>query len=695
MWLLDFETKSGTDIKRGHDRYFQDRHADILCMAYGGADWRRPASWVPGNVFPPEDLFDYLSDGGQIAASYAAFDQSAYEYICVERYGFPPIKAEQWYCTQAESRAAGLPSKLEYAAKALGLTNQKDPRGAALIQKMSIPPFEFSRSLLDEMVKYCKQDWRVMRDVHLSVPRLTPRLLEDYHLNEELNRRGIRVDLEMAAAASQYADAERAEIAGKLEEVTGGDVTSPTQHIRFQKWLRACLVEDGKTDAVKIMVRYKKTKKTIPATEDEPEIPKGEYVKRYSSDKIVRANLQLAAETMGLDPILCEGMELMDSASGAATAKFARMVALADPADDRVRGIMRFAGAASTLRFSSMDLQIHNMKRDVFPPEEVRHYRAQMLRGNALRDPITGEIVPVMSTLGKLLRPAIIPADGKLFVVSDWGAVESRMTAYLSREQTKLDVFLRGDCPYCHAAESVYGRPINKKDDPTERQVGKVLDLACGFLGAGGALASMAAQYGLYIPEEERQGLVDAWRAAHPNVVEYGNTLHAAAFGAMRDRGEWVAADRVAYMFDGSSLFCLLPDGETRLRYPAARLKLAPAHWEDPDNPNPKLVPTLTALKAAFTMGQEDTEWPRHGLWRGLLLENVVQASCAIMLRDQIAYWIKYIPFHVHDEIVLEVPANEAKQFAKEITRSMETPAAWCHDLPLIADTKVMPRYGK
>lgn len=695
MWLLDFETKSGTDIKRGYDQYFRDRHADILCMAYGDAKWSRSQAWWPGCGELPEELFDHLNEGGQIGASNAPFDQSAYEYIAVERYGFPAIKADQWYCTQAECRAAGLPSKMENAAKALGQKRRKDPRGAALIQLMSIPPFEFSESLLAEMVKYCKKDWLVMRDIYNTVPRLTARLLEDYHINEEINHHGIRIDREMAAAASQYADEERAEIAEKLEEVTGGDVLSPTQHVRFQKWLRACLIEDGKTDAVKLMARHKKTKKTIPATEDTPEIAKGEYVKRYSSDKIVRANLLLAAETMEIDPILCEGMELMNAASGAATAKFARMVALADPLDDRVRGIMRFAGAPSTLRYSSMDLQIHNMKRDVFPPNEIAHYRAQMLRGAVLSDPDTGKVLPVMETLGKLLRPAIIPAAGKLFVVGDWGAVESRKTAYLAREQTKLDVFLRGDCPYCHAAEGVYGRKISKENDPKERQVGKVLDLACGFLGAGGALASMAAQYGLYIPEEERQGLVDAWRAAHPNIVEYGNTLQIAAFAAMRNRGVWISADRVSYMFDGSSLFCLLPDGETRLRYPEARLTMAPAHWEPLDKPNPKMVPKLTALKASFTMGQEDIEWPRHGLWRGLLLENIVQATCAIMLRDQIAYWVKYIPFHVHDELVLEVPFAAADDFAAALTESMEKPPTWCSDLPLVAEIKVMSRYGK
>ena len=163
MWILDEETRSGTDITRGHDNYFQDPAADIICLVYGDQQDTNPRSWWPGCGWEPTDLFEYVLSGGLMGASNAAFDRSGWEYLLVERYGFPEMRLEQWYCTQAQSRVAGLPSKLDDAARALQLNVRKDRRGAELIKLMSIPPFEHTPKLLREMVKYCRKDWFVMQ----------------------------------------------------------------------------------------------------------------------------------------------------------------------------------------------------------------------------------------------------------------------------------------------------------------------------------------------------------------------------------------------------------------------------------------------------------------------------------------------------------------------------------------------------
>jgi len=616
MWLLDFETRSGTDIARGHDQYFQDPQADILCLVYGDWNDASPRSWWPGCGYEPEDLFEYARSGGLVGASNAAFDRSAWEYLCVELYGFPEMKLEQWYCTQAQSRVAGLPSKLEESARALGQKNRKSRRGAELIKLMSIPPFEHTPALLAEMVKYCRQDWFTMRDAMRATPLLTERLHEDYVTNEIVNERGVRVDLELAGAAAKYAEEEREEIAEDLVEVTQGAVEKPTQHQRFKRWLFVGLYALGAADAVRLMIRYKK----------------GE--KKLSSDKTVRGNMLADPVALGIPPEIVEALRLMDDASGAATSKYAKMCLLAG-ADSRVRGVLRAFGASSTLRYSSMGLQLHNFRRDAFELHDVDHYRAQVVAGDVLTDPKTDEPVRVIDTLGKLLRAALIPEDGKVFVVGDWSAVESVFTAWLCRETRKTAVFARGDDPYCYAAEGVYGRKITKENDPKERQVGKVVDLACGFLGGPGALAAMAATYKIHIPENERKSIVEAWRNQHPKTVQFGQRLFQTALSALRDVGVWKDCAPVAYLFDGSALYARLPDGKTLLRYPEARVEYVVPPWnKDKDgktkDPSKPLTPNITALKAAFTMATDADEWPRHALWRGLLLENCLSGDTLV-----------------------------------------------------------------
>jgi len=672
MYLLDFETKSRRPIWHGHDNYFQDETADVLCLAYGDEDAEEPGVWWPGCGYDPEDLWEYAESGGLIGASYAAFDQGAWEYLCVEKYGFPVIHPDQWYCTQAQSRIAGLPSALDTSAQALRSEYRKSRRGEELIKIMCIPPFKHTPELLAELVEYCRQDWWVMRAVFKATPLLPQHLFRDYRVNEEINGRGVKIDLVMALCARSYADAEREEIAEQLQYVTAGAVEKPTQHVRFKNWLLACLEEDGCEDAIKLMVRYKK----------------GE--KKFSVDKRVRENMLADPVALKLDPALVEGLNMMDDAAGAAVAKYKRMAQLSCDEDDRVRGAMRFAGAPSTIRYSSLGLQFHNFRRDAFPLEDVMHYRAQMVAKETLTDPKTEKPVRIMDTLGKLIRGAIIPEDGKVFVVGDWSAVESRMTAWLARDEKKLKLFRDGGDPYLYAAEAVYGRSISAKDDPEERQIGKVLDLAAGFLGGPGALASMAVTYGVYIPEEDRKRLIDSWRMRHPRIVKFGKLLFATAMRAMHRAGTWCKADRVAYLFDGSALFCRLPDGKTVLRYPEARVEMTPAPWDKEQK-----IPAITALKAAFTKGRDDTEWPRHSLWRGLLLENVVQASCAILLRRIVAEFKEWCVFHVHDEVILEVVVKYAEAMKQKLREEMGRALNWCSDLPLVAEPVIMTRYGK
>lgn len=712
LMLLDFETQSIVSII--NPLYTSHYSTKALCMSWGlqGGTGRL---WWHGEPCPDE-LIAHVEAGGLIGASNARFDREIWNYVATNDHDFPETDDKQWFCTQAQSRCAGLPSALDKAAKALGLLTRKSTRGTLLISRCCIPPFSEDPQDYADLGAYCLQDWVVMDAAARAVPAITPVQLEDYQLNERINDRGIRIDRDLARAASAYAEAERSEINKKLDHITCGTITKCTQYKRVSTWLRECLEDDGLEDVVKLMVKHITDKET------------GITRKMYSSDKGVRANMMSGHR----DGVFCLPWDimtllgLMEDAGGSAVSKFHRMDQKASPVDDRVRGILRYAGAPSTQRYSSLGLQVHNFRRDAFSPAYAEFLKEQMLKGEVLRGldlkrdagtpalaeavaelkrqgedtkSLNGKVLGVMDTLGRLLRSAIIPAAGKVFVVGDWNAVESRMTAWLVGDENKLDLFRRGDCPYCYAAEGIYGYPINKKDHPDQRSVGKVTDLALGFLGGEGALASMAEQYKVYIPPESRQDIVDAYRARHPKTVAFGNACEAAAIRAIKYPGVHQKVRNVSYVFcegDGA-LYCVLPGGMNVLRYPEARLEMVLPPWSTPQKPAKKIT-QITALKAAFTPKAGAKEWARHSLWRGLFVENVAQAECCQELRGCLVECEDEdldVVFHVHDEIVLEVWEKDAPRAVEILQDMLETTAEYLPGLPLVAKPEIMTRYGK
>ncbi len=675
--LLDFETQSRVSVS--NPLYTSDESTRALCMSYGFRD-EEGFMWWPGDTLP-EEVVKHVEDGGAIGASNARFDREIWQFICENDHGFPRTTDDQWFCTQAQARVAGLPSALDKSARALGIKQRKSTSGSRLIAKCCIPPFSKDPQDYCDLGAYCLQDFRVMRDVSRAVPDLNEYQLEDYRFNEMVNTRGIKVDVEMASAAMSYAEAERAEINVALNLLTYGEITACTQHRRVCKWLQEKL--EDYPDILKLMRKHKRDEDT------------GVDVVKYSSDKGVRTNMT-AGDADGSFTLPFEVKKMlghMQDAGGSATSKFARMVQKADPDDDRVRGILRYAGAPSTLRYSSMGLQIHNFRRDAFSTEDAEFIRAQLVRGDILRDR-DGELLGVMDTLGRLLRSAIIPAKGKVFVVGDWNAVESRMTAWLAGDKKKLDLFKRGEDPYCYEASAIYGRKITP-EDKKERSIGKVTDLACGFMGGVGALASMAEQYRIFIDPDKMQEIVDSYRANHPAIVEYSDQLMGAAIRAVNNPGEIQQVAHTAYLFnpEDRALYCQLTGGINMIRYPEARIGMQPVPWSDTET-----RPQLTALKAAFAPAADAKEWARHGIWRGICIENIAQGNCAQLLREKCLDCEDAgldVVFHVHDEIILEVPIAKAEDARVKLKEIMERTPHWLEGLPLKAEPEIMARYGK
>jgi DNA polymerase len=601
-------------------------------MSYAFDD-EEVVTWVPSQPFP-ERVRNYT---GQIRAHNAAFERLIFWYVLQINF-----KLEQFYCTATQARANCAPGSLEDVGRFAGASMKKDHRGAQLIRLMCVPPFKDSPELMAEMIQYCEQDVRAMRAISKAMRDLSAEELNDYHVNERINDRGVLVDVPLCQAAVKFASDELIEIEQIVKEVTGGAITS-VRSPRMREWV----LERVGDEAKKLMEKDGK----------------------YSIDKTVRANLLLMENPDEVPADVQEVIQCADDLWASSVAKFNRLSCLADEEDQRVRGAFVFAGGSATGRASSYGAQVHNFTRKCADePEDVRQ---AMVRGHA--------IVPrygkrVTDVLKGMLRPALIPATGKHFVVADWAAIEARVNPWLSgRGADKLELFRTGEDVYkVNAAATFNVRVADVTKD--QRQIGKVQELACGFAGGVGAFAAMGRAYGISLPEPVAKRMVDGWRRANPWSVPYWAALEESYTRAMRNKGREFKAGRITYLFDGLHLWYALPSGRI-LCYPYAKLESEGVSY----------------AKAAWKPAQDAKEWPRARLWKGLACENVTQAVANDLLRHSLRQ-LDDVVLHVHDEIVVETADPEA---AENLKRVMCTAPAWADGLPLAAEVETMKRYGK
>ena len=646
LWI-DFETRSRCDLRsRGVYNYAQDPSTEVLCMSYAFDD-EDVVTWTPDQPFPTRVALHR----GQIRAHNAAFERLIFWYVICPDFGISEPKLEQFYCTATQARANCAPGSLEDVGRFAGASMKKDHRGAALVRALSIPQgdgtFREDPKLMAEMIEYCEQDVRSMRAVSKAMRELADEELADYYVNERINDRGVMLDVPLANAAVRYAAQELDDIQDVVREVTGGALTS-VRSPRMREWVQ----ERVGPEARKLMQVWK------------------DGVEKTSIDKTVRANLLAMENPDEVPPEVAEVVQCADDLWASSVAKFSRAAALSDDQDGRVRGAFVFCGGSATGRASSYGLQVHNFpRRCADEPELVRQ---AMVRGH--------QIVPqygrrVTDVLKGMLRPALIPAPGKSFVVADWSSIEARVTPWCSGAgDDKLTLFRDGADVYkVNAAATFRCRVEDVTKD--QRQVGKVQELACGFAGGVGAFAAMGRVYGLSLPESEARKMVDAWRRANPWSVPYWQELEIAYTRAIRNPKTKMKAGRVTYYFDGLHLWYALPSGRV-LCYPFARI-------EDEG---------VTYAKASWKPAADAKEWPRARLWKGLACENITQATAADILRHALRQ-LPDVVLHVHDEIVVETDQPEAA--LAEMQRVMATPPAWAEGLPLGAEASVMARYGK
>ena len=476
-----------------------------------------------------------------------------------------------------------------------------------------------------------------MRDVYRRTRPLPREEWRQYWAFEHINRRGVAVDMPFVRRAAALAAEDAVAIGRRLAELTGGVVTTVGQAKRIATWMHDQLADAAMREVLTL---------GVPDDDDEEDDELEFSLKR---DRVARVLAMLEAKRAngGLAPGEDKAFEVATLrlyGAGASPKKFARLDA--QQVDGVLRDQYRFAGAGQTGRMSSKGAQIQNLARDVLGPDGADEA--------ALVDMIAdgcdyGALVaaspvdmPAARKLALLVRPALVAGPGKVFVWSDWSAIEARITPWLAASpggEKVLDIFRANDRdPTRPDIYMIAAADILHKNDPsgvtkTERAIGKVAILALGFGGSVGALKSMALNYRIHLDDAEARRIVDAWREANPWAREFWGAhrgeesygLWGAALSAWEMPGQITTAGRLAFVYRedylGGTLFMALPSGRL-LTYPRPR-------WRDVDVLDKDGKPT----------GEKRHELSfrrAHGrakLWHGTFCENAVQATAADLLR--------------------------------------------------------------
>ncbi len=535
---LDVETFSSVDItKSGVYRYAESPDFEILLFACS-------VDGNPVQVYDlacgekvPDEILKALSDEKVIKHSFNA----SFERICLSRYlGLPPgtyLSPEGWHCDMVWAATLGLPQSLEGVGAVLGLEKQKLSEGKDLIRYFCKPcnPTQSNGGRTRNLPHHAPDKWDLfksynLRDVEtemeiqhrLSRYPVPDFIWEEYIIDQQINDRGVLVDMELVRQAICMDARSREELITAMKEFTA--LENPNSVQQMKEWL----AENG--------------------------------LMTESLDKKAVAELMKSAP-----PELCKVLSLRQQLAKSAVKKYQAMQN-AVCADNRARGLFRFYGANRTGRFSSKIVQLQNLARNSM--SDLDEARALVRSGDYESVSMLYEDVP--DTLSQLVRTAFIPPEGKLFYVADFSAIEARVIAWLAGEKWRSDVFRKGGDIYCASASQMFKVPVEKHGvNGHLRQKGKIAELALGYGGGVGALKAMGAiEMGL--KEEELQPLVTAWRNANPNIVKFWWAVDSAVMEAVSKRTT-TKTHGLTFSFKSGMLFITLPSGR-KLAYVKPRI---------------------------------------------------------------------------------------------------------------------------
>nr|DAZ42346.1 MAG TPA: DNA polymerase I [Caudoviricetes sp.] len=527
---IDLETYSDQPLaKTGVYRYVESSDFEILLFAYsvdGGSV--QQIDLACGEKIPSEILCALEDD----KVTKWAFNAN-FERICLSRFlGYPTgdyLEPDSWKCSMVWAAYMGLPLSLEGVGAVLGLEKQKLTEGKDLIKYFCQPcaPTKSNGQRTRNLPEHAPDKWLAfkrynIRDVEtemsiqarLSKYPVPDSVWEEYHLDQEINDRGVGLDMELVRQAIQMDGRSRSELTQAMKELTSLD--NPNSVQQMKQWLADNGVETdtlGKKAVAELL-------KTAP-----PEL-----------QKVLTLRQQLAKSSV-------KKYQAMETAVCA---------------DGRARGMFQFYGANRTGRWAGRIIQMQNLPQNHL--DDLSEARSLVRAGDFDALEMLYEDVP--DTLSQLIRTAFVPQEDRKFIVADFSAIEARVIAWLAGEKWRQDVFAEGKDIYCASASQMFGVPVEKHGvNGHLRQKGKIAELALGYGGSVGALKAMGAlEMGL--SEDELPALVSAWRQANPKIVQFWWAVDRAVMDAVT-RKTTTKTHGIIFSARNGMLFITLPSGRS------------------------------------------------------------------------------------------------------------------------------------
>lgn len=652
--FIDVETFSSVDIKdSGAYKYIESPDFEILIIGYALNDGPVNIVDLAQGEEMPEEFEEALLDPECIKVAHNA----VFERLSFKRIGYN-VPAEQWYCTSVKAAYCGLPLSLGEVSKALNLTDKKLDTGKALIKYFSCPckatrvngmrtrnyP-EHAPEKWEMYKEYNKYDVLAEREI---LKRLEAYIIPDierkmYALDQNINDRGILVDMELAESAIAVDNTYTSILTQHAQQLTG--LENPNSPVQIRQWIE-------KTTGCVVMSL---SKETMP-----------DLMKEFADY-----------------PDVIELLNIRKKLSKTSIKKYYAMLNCAMK-DHRVRGTFQFYGANRTGRWAGRLLQLQNLSKNHISHIEVPR---EMIRA---RDWESVEMMydDVADILSQLVRTALIASPGKVFSVADFSAIEARVISWLANEKWRMDVF-RGDGKIYEATGAkMFNVPISAiTKGSVLRDKSKISELALGYEGSLGALKRMGGER-MGLSDTEMMSLVRKWRSANPAIVDMWKEIDEASKEAVRyQRPVSCTCRNIIFDCNGEFMTIQLPSGR-KLFYYGPKFK------------DKKIGCSTMPTRVLCYQGvvQETKQWGEIDTYGGKLTENIVQAIARDLLGDAMLRMQDEgyeIVASVHDEVIVEVPEINAKDHYNRLVEIMSTPPQWAEDLPLNADGGVMMFYQK
>ena len=545
MITIDIETRSDKDISKcGVYAYTDTPYFDILLFAYSIDGQPVQVVDTANGEEIPENVLAALADENVVKRAF----NCNFERVCLSKYlreNYPQyfqsysidedtvgdfLNPEIWHCSMIHARTLGLPSSLAEVGKVLGIEQQKMTEGKALIKFFcvpydtvdGVPQFHNPKDYPDkwEIFKaYNKRDVEAELEIDRRLSRFpVPDFLwKEFYLDQEINDRGILVDMQLADKAISLDAEAKEELTVEMKRLTG--VENPNSVYQLLDWLET---------------------------------------QGYKSDSLGKAQVQELIKT-AKEPVKSV-LQMRLQLSKSSVKKYTAMKNTAC-SDNRARGMFSFYGASRTGRWAGRNVQLQNLPQNHLP--DLSEARELVKYGSFEDIQMLYDDVP--DTLSQLIRTAFIPRQGMKFIVADFSAIEARVIAWLADEEWRMNAFANGEDIYCASASKMFGVPVVKHGENGHlRQKGKVAELACGYGGSVGAMKAMGAD-SLGLSDAELKQIVTDWREASPHITKLWWAVDRAVKKAVKEKTA-TKTHGLLFSYEAGFLFIRLPSGR-RLAY--------------------------------------------------------------------------------------------------------------------------------